>query len=346
MKLLGYLWALPNTLVGLIFALVAVVSGGRMRIVDGVLEIHGGAVSWFLKNCLLGHGFLAALTLGHVILGYNEQFLSMHRLHERTHVRQYEILGPFFMVVYLAASLWGLIRGRGAYQGNFLERKAWEGDKKTSLCVALIFCLSAFNVGGPIKVMAEEPSRSLSSAVFFGVPSVMEIKQSRDIRSRDCRWRYLRAVPAGSFLWRAQEPSGPADALKYRRRHLEEQIIVFMGEKNRSEARAFAQAVPLYLEWEGMSENPLSEAKFAGEWLQKHPQTAIEPFVHLFMAHRLRAGYECANAGREKDSRPSLAEKYRESLKKAESFHHPLISCVIQDMEAQPYVYLNGHGRP
>lgn len=128
MKLLGYLWALPNTLIGLVFVPAAVVSGGRIQIVNGVVEIYGGAVSWFLKNCLPGQGFIAALTLGHVILGYNREFLAVHRLHERVHVRQYEMLGPFFIFVYLAASLWGLIRSRGAYQGNFLERKAMKRD--------------------------------------------------------------------------------------------------------------------------------------------------------------------------------------------------------------------------
>jgi len=126
MKLLRYIWALPNTLLGLVFVPMALFSKARMEIVDGVMEIHGGFVSWFLKHCWPTRGYVAALTLGHIVLGYNKELLSAFRRHERAHVRQCEILGPLFLPVYLASSLWSWIRGRGAYQGNYLERKARE----------------------------------------------------------------------------------------------------------------------------------------------------------------------------------------------------------------------------
>lgn len=197
-----------------------------------------------------------------------------------------------------------------------------------------------------MNATAEEPGLSLSAAVFFGVPSVMEIKQSVDPDARDCLQKYLKAVPAGSFPAAARAPSWPEGTLEFRRRHLEEQMVIIMGGKARKAAHAFAQAVPLSLEWEGISENPIGEANFAEKWLQKHPGTAIEPFLHLFRAHRLRAGYECAKSGHEKDLRPVLAKEYRKTLEKAESFGNPLISCIAKDMEAQPYVYLKGRGRP
>jgi len=126
MKLLRYVWALPNTLLGFLFIPPALLTKGQMKIVDGVLEIHGGFVTWFLKHGLPVSGYLAALTLGHVVLGYNKRCLSVYRRHEHAHVRQYEILGPVFLPVYLAATIWAWIRGRGAYKGNYLERKARE----------------------------------------------------------------------------------------------------------------------------------------------------------------------------------------------------------------------------
>lgn len=126
MKLLRYIWALPNTLLGLLFIPLALFSKGRMEIVDGVMEIHGGFVSWFLKHCWPTNRYVAALTLGHIVLGYNKEMLSAFRRHEQAHVRQFEILGPFFLPVYLASSLWSWIRGRGAYRGNYLEKKARE----------------------------------------------------------------------------------------------------------------------------------------------------------------------------------------------------------------------------
>lgn len=138
----------------------------------------------------------------------------------------------------------------------------------------------------------------------------------------------------------------PQTVLDYRRQNLREQIVVMMGEQTRADAEAFARAVPLFVEWEGMSENPLNEADFADNWLRKHPDTPIAAFLYLFKAHRLRAGYEAAKARREKDLWPVLAGKYKEALDKALSFNHPLISCIALDMENQPYVYLEGYGRP
>jgi len=130
MKLLRYLWASPYTLLGLFFVPLALLTKGRMKTVDGVLEIHGGFVTWFLKHGLPVRGYIGALTLGHVVLGYNENLLSAYRRHEHAHVKQYEMLGPLFLPVYLAASIWAWLGGRGAYKGNYLEKKAKEHSRE------------------------------------------------------------------------------------------------------------------------------------------------------------------------------------------------------------------------
>jgi hypothetical protein len=196
------------------------------------------------------------------------------------------------------------------------------------------------------NVMAASSDSSLSAIVLYGMPSVKEIKQNKNFKKDECLQKYLKAIPAKSFLLTADGPSGPEDTLKYRQRNLEEQIIVILGDKTRDEARIFSLNVPLYTEWEGMSENPLNEANFVDNWLSKRPGTPIAPFLYLFKAHRLRAGYECAQAGHEKGLWPILAVRYKESLEKVLSFNNPLISCIIKDMEAQPYVYLEGYGKP
>ncbi|MCE5211821.1 MAG: hypothetical protein LLG40_09735 [Deltaproteobacteria bacterium] len=128
MKLLRYMWALPNTLLGLLFVPLALLSRGGVQVVGGVLEIHGGLIDFFLNHCLPVRGKVDALTLGHTILGRNRESLETCRRHESAHVRQYEILGPTFIFVYLAAALWALIKSRGAYKGNYLERKAIEQE--------------------------------------------------------------------------------------------------------------------------------------------------------------------------------------------------------------------------
>lgn len=216
--------------------------------------------------------------------------------------------------------------------------------KITILCFALF--LSLLNYTLVDEVMAEQSDSSLSAVVLFGMPAVKEIKQNKNFKMNDCFQKYLKAISTDSFLLSHAGPTGSEDALNYRRRNLEEQIVVIMEEKIRAEAKAFSQAVPLCVEWEGMSENPLNEANFVDNWISQRPGTPIEPFLYLFKAHRLRAGFEAAKAGHEKGLWPILSVKYKESLGKALSFNNPLVSCIIKDMEAQPYVYLEGYGRP
>lgn len=226
------------------------------------------------------------------------------------------------------------------------ERRENTAIKFSSNIVGVGLLLLILNHAFIENAMAGQSEPSLSAIVLFGMPSVKEIKQNKNIKTNECLQKYLKAIPAKSFLLTSCGPSGLENTVKYKRRNLEEQIVVLLGENTRDEAKAFSQAVPLCVEWEGMSENPLNEANFADNWLQKLPGTPIEPFVYLFKAHRLRAGYVCAKAGREKGLWPILALSYKDSLEKARSFNNPLISCIIKDMEAQPYVYLEGHGRP
>jgi hypothetical protein len=215
---------------------------------------------------------------------------------------------------------------------------------KNILCFTLF--LLTLNYALVDNVIASPPEPSLSATVLFGVTSLKEIKQNKNFKKNECLQKYLKAIPKKSYLWSADFPSDPENAVNYKRRNLEEQIVIIMGDKTRDEARIFSLNVPLYTEWEGMSENPLNEANFVDNWLSKRPGTPIAPFLHLFKAHRLRAGYECAQAGHEKGLWPILAVRYKESLEKALSFNNPLIFCIIKDMEAQPYVYLEGYGRP
>ena len=130
MRLHRYIWALPNTLIGLLFVPLALITKGKMEVVDGVLELHGGIVSLFLRHCVPMRGGASAMTLGHVVIGLDKRTLWATRRHERAHVGQYEVWGPAFIPVYLAAGLMGLARGKGAYAGNHFERKAMEQEAK------------------------------------------------------------------------------------------------------------------------------------------------------------------------------------------------------------------------
>lgn len=128
--LLGYLWASPNTLLGLLFVPVAVLTGGRVRVVRGVVEVYGGAVRWFLARglpeVLTLFGPAAALTLGHCVLAQDWDCAETSRDHEHVHVRQYARWGPLFLPAYFLCSFRCWRRGLDPYLDNPFEREAFE----------------------------------------------------------------------------------------------------------------------------------------------------------------------------------------------------------------------------
>jgi len=122
------LWAGPASLIGLVFVPLARVTGGRVRIVRGVVEVSGGLLAPLLSR---GNPWfpIQAITLGHVVLGVSAETLERCRAHELVHVRQYERWGPLFPLLYLASSAAALGRGRGGYAGNAFEREAFAAER-------------------------------------------------------------------------------------------------------------------------------------------------------------------------------------------------------------------------
>jgi hypothetical protein len=121
---LAYLWAAPATLLGLLLLVLASMSGGRARRVQGVLEVHGGLVRWLLTRWVPIAGGASAITLGHVVVGRDADCLERCREHEQVHVRQYERWGPLMIPAYFASSLVAWLRGRHYYLDNAFERAA------------------------------------------------------------------------------------------------------------------------------------------------------------------------------------------------------------------------------
>ncbi len=117
-----YLWASPNTLLGLLF-----LPFSRWQVVDGVVEIHGPLTRWFLDRFPLCKG-AAAMTLGHTVIGQNKAALDWAHQHEMIHVRQYETFGPFFIPLYFLLSLHAWRQGDCAYYGNLFECEAYGKD--------------------------------------------------------------------------------------------------------------------------------------------------------------------------------------------------------------------------
>lgn len=123
-RILLYLWPLPVTLLGMLVALLARGSGGAWQRIDGVLEAAGGWPARLLQRGFPFSGAVAAITLGHVVVGVSAAALAATRAHERAHVRQFERWGMLMVVLYPLAGLLAWLRGGHPYRDNWFEREA------------------------------------------------------------------------------------------------------------------------------------------------------------------------------------------------------------------------------
>ncbi len=93
MRLLAYLWAAPNSLLGLLLGAAGRLGGGRILLKDGVVEIDGRDVALASGRAPRAPAGVAAITLGHVVLGRSAPCIDRCRAHELVHVRQIRALG-------------------------------------------------------------------------------------------------------------------------------------------------------------------------------------------------------------------------------------------------------------
>ena len=124
-RLLAYLWASPYTLLGLTIGAIGMLGSAKGRVRGPVVQFHSGLVQWLIRR-LLGVN-IAAITLGHTVLGQTETELDRSHEHELVHVRQYERWGLLMGPAYLLCSLILWLRGGRAYRDNPFEREAY-GD--------------------------------------------------------------------------------------------------------------------------------------------------------------------------------------------------------------------------
>jgi hypothetical protein len=123
-RILLYIWVLPNSLIGLSVGLIGVMSGGGYQVRRGCLEFYGGFVTFMLKRIGVGQGVLA-MTLGHTIIGQDQSGLDLARDHEQVHVVQYERWGPIFIPAYLSCSACLWLLNKDAYRDNPFEVEAY-----------------------------------------------------------------------------------------------------------------------------------------------------------------------------------------------------------------------------
>jgi hypothetical protein len=114
MRLAGSMWTSPNTLLGLLAALLG---GGKFYGVRGGALVFvprtWGFWAWFFQSW-------GGITIGECVFvrdGENASVLA----HELRHVWQYRCLGPLFLPAYGLASVWAWLSGRHYYNEQFFE---------------------------------------------------------------------------------------------------------------------------------------------------------------------------------------------------------------------------------
>jgi hypothetical protein len=95
---LGFVWSLPNTLIGLV---LGGLSFTKPRLVGGAVVFEGRprGVTWILARM-----HRSAMTVGFVIVS-NRPLDATLLAHERAHVRQSMVLGPLFIPAYFALAV-------------------------------------------------------------------------------------------------------------------------------------------------------------------------------------------------------------------------------------------------
>jgi hypothetical protein len=106
-------------------------------------------------------------------------------------------------------------------------------------------------------------------------------------------------------------------------------------------ALLYVSRAPCPYEWEGDSYAIGNEAAYAMSFLRENPGTPLEPYLVLFLMHRLRAQAECRVHidGLPSDSITAL---YDSLLRIAVDHPDPLVCYFAMELDSREYVYLSG----
>lgn len=118
---LKYIWTSPNTLIGLLLAIISLPGSTSAKWNDGIFELTGGCIGKAISHWPLS---ASAITIGHVIIANDEGLLILSRRHELIHVKQFEVWGPIMIPAYMVASVIAIICGKHPYKENYFEKQA------------------------------------------------------------------------------------------------------------------------------------------------------------------------------------------------------------------------------
>ncbi|GAC1406188.1 MAG: hypothetical protein NVSMB6_02020 [Burkholderiaceae bacterium] len=145
LALVGVVWALPLSLLGLIIAVPVLLAGGQVTIELASRTSSAGSRRGLLPallvrgrvgDFLLAHhpfGAMQGMAVGHVVIVHRDATLRRLLAHEMAHVAQAACWGVLFPFAYLSASAWAFSRGRDGYWDNVFEVAARKAEQHASV---------------------------------------------------------------------------------------------------------------------------------------------------------------------------------------------------------------------
>lgn len=215
--------------------------------------------------------------------------------------------------------------------------------KKIILLLFLLFLIPALT---PTGASAEEAPAFdfhglLYKSLFYPhipeyVPSSLPLENFPAGMKERIREYVRRSLNFHSRLRASRLPEGPELWLAQKRASLEQGIVSLISAKNIEQLAAdYAAKARLFYEWEGLSDPPLDEARFAQEYLKKHPQTPLRPYLLLFILHRASQALETMK----RDNEAALVETQKlieTSRSGALACSDPLVGWMARDLEQNP----------
>ncbi len=214
------------------------------------------------------------------------------------------------------------------------------GIRRASLCSIAAFLLMAsisegaeparpaFNGALFRSLFTLEPFRpaDLDSAAFAAVSDILGKRITEYTNRRT------------GFRSRIQTPIPPPEfelkVLLEKRRGVERGIVSLASVSGIEEkAAGYARNARLYYEWEGQSDGPLGEARYAERFLDS---PVLKPYLLLFLMHRYRCAYECFVVEKNTVGAKEASDTYKRYLKLARAHPDPLVGLMANDMDSVP----------
>jgi hypothetical protein len=140
------------------------------------------------------------------------------------------------------------------------------------------------------------------------------------------------------------DPAGPPKPIEMarlaRRRVLAQSMVALVGTPEaRAESVAASDALVRKsaepVESAMAIEIPLGDAQLAEAYLKEHRESALAPWLYVYLMTQYRIAFERQTAAKALDGQKASAKKYRAFLLRAKASTEPLVKAAAEDVDAQ-----------